>query len=80
MSGVCAGDVHRLGELRDLQRKVDRLRLRDVDLDGLLRNRREALQLGGDVVDADRERRQAIDAFSIADFRSREAGRCCSSR
>ena len=73
------GDVHGLSDRRDLQREVDRLRLTDVDVNGLPRHRREALELRRDVVDSDGQRVQAVDAFGVADFRARKAG-CRASR
>ena len=70
-----AGHVHRLRDRGGLEREVDRLRLGDVHLDVLLRYRREAREVRRDVVDADRERREAIHALSVARLGPRKSGR-----
>ena len=46
----------------------------DVDDDPLAIEGAEPLELGGDLVGADRQRRQAIDAFAVGHLGADEAG------
>ena len=50
-------------------------RLADADDDALVFNFGETLKLGGQVVRADRQRREAVDARAVRDFRTGES-RC----
>ena len=69
-----AGHRHALRHPRHRQRHRDIERLSDVDGDRLALEPGEALELGQEVVGADRQRRQPVDPFRVAEIRAREAG------
>ena len=60
-----AADLDGLGHAGHLEGEVHVDRLSDVDDETFLVDRGEALELRGEVVGADRERAEAIDAFAV---------------
>ena len=80
MSGVSPVTVTVSDRLATLRRHVDVERLADVDHDPLVLHLAEALELRGDVVDTDGQRRQPVDAFGVARLRPGQTGLRCSWR
>ena len=70
-----SSDVDRLGQRDHFEREVDRLHQRHGDFDVLLRDRAEPWKRGFDLVDADRQRREPVDALTVGRLRPREARR-----
>ena len=70
-----AGDDDRFGHARDLHRDVESSGLADVDDDALRSNLLKPESSAVQVVGADRQRLQAVDAFRVGDFGADEAGR-----
>src|SRR5205814_2739802 len=70
-----ADDVDRFGDRSNPQVEVDGQRRRDRDVDVLLDHRRKAWKFACDVVEADGQGGEPVDAFGVAHFRAAEAGR-----
>ena len=67
-------DVHDFGHAGQRQLDIEVGRLRDVDRDVFPGIRREAGELGVELVDADRQRREAVDAFAVGHVGADETG------